>query len=86
MELYFEYEPSVRSVFVLNPRYSTTQSSVDDYFLLNARVSYAISPALEVFAAGENLIDTNYEFRPGYPLPGISGTIGIIIKLGHGSS
>ena len=31
----------------------------------------------EVFISGENLFDTNYAYRPGYPMPGINGQIGL---------
>lgn len=76
----------IDSLYVLNPRYTSAQKSVDAYFLLNARLSYDISRHVEIFVVGENLTDANYEFRPGYPLPGISGTIGLEIKLGNASS
>ena len=76
----------IDSMYVLNPRYASVQKSVDAYFLLNARLSYDITRHVEVFAVGENLTDADYEFRPGYPLPGISGTIGLEIKLGNASS
>ncbi len=73
-------------MYVLNPRFASIQKRVDDYFLLNARIAYAVSNQVEVFVVGENLTDTDYEFRPGYPLPGISGMAGIEVKLGNASS
>jgi iron complex outermembrane receptor protein len=31
----------------------------------------------EVFLAVENLFDRDYEYRPGYAMPGISGQLGL---------
>jgi iron complex outermembrane receptor protein len=46
---------------------------------MNARVSYQL-PQLgkrgEIFVAMENLLDTRYAYRPGYPMPGRWGQIG----------
>ncbi|MDR3229521.1 MAG: TonB-dependent receptor plug domain-containing protein [Puniceicoccales bacterium] len=56
---------------------------VSPFFLLNARLAYEFAlPAFgiksgEVFIAGENLTDTNYYYRPGYPMPGIGGMVGL---------
>jgi len=59
---------------------------VDSYFLLNGKVSYDfyIQPlrlGVEVFVAGENLTDDNYEYKKGYPMPGINGMFGVILTL-----
>ena len=32
---------------------------------------------MKVFAAGENLTNQDYEYKPGYPMPGISGMLGV---------
>ena len=53
---------------------------VASFTVVNARVSYPL-PALgqkgEVFLAVENLFDRDYEYRPGYAMPGISGQLGL---------
>jgi iron complex outermembrane receptor protein len=59
---------------------------VGDYALLNARLSYALidrdgRDRGEVFVAGENLLDRDYRYRPGYPMTGIAGTLGLRWKL-----
>ncbi len=55
-------------------------NSVSSLIVLNARAGYPI-PELgekgEVFISGENLLDRDYEYRPGYKMPGIWGQIGI---------
>jgi iron complex outermembrane receptor protein len=60
---------------VLNPRYAASQATVESYVLINARLAYRLllgqQPA-EIFVAGENLSDSEYEVRPGYPMPGRS--------------
>jgi iron complex outermembrane receptor protein len=35
----------------------------------------------EVFVSGKNLTDTDYAYRPGYPMPGINGMIGVKFSL-----
>ncbi len=58
----------------------TNTTKVDGFTVVNARVSYAL-PALgkqgEVFLAVENLFDKDYAYRPGYPMPGRWGQIGL---------
>lgn len=59
----------------------TITERVSDYFLLSARVAYEVPipwewARLELFLAGENLTDTNYAYRPGYPMPGINAVGG----------
>jgi outer membrane cobalamin receptor len=62
-------------------------NTVDSYFLLNAKLSYDFVVARtlgldgEIYVAGENLTDTDYEFLPGYPMPGITGMAGVSFKL-----
>lgn len=55
-------------------------ANVSSLIVLNARAGYPI-PQLgekgEIFISGENLLDRDYEYRPGYPMPGIWGQIGI---------
>jgi iron complex outermembrane receptor protein len=57
-------------------------TQVDSYFLANAKLSYQffsneLIRKAEVFLAGENLTNTDYEYLPGYPMPGISAMIGM---------
>ena len=56
------------------------------YALLNARLVYRLvdkdgHDRGEIFLAGENLLDRDYCYRPGYPMTGIGGTIGVRWKL-----
>ena len=56
------------------------------YALLNARLVYRLvdkdgHDRGEIFLAGENLLDRDYRYRPGYPMTGIGGTIGVRWKL-----
>jgi len=55
-------------------------STVEDFFVANARVGYAmpaLGPRGELFIAVENLFDVRYAYRTGYPMPGISAQAGI---------
>jgi iron complex outermembrane receptor protein len=61
---------------------AASTEKVDAYFLLNAKLGYRVTPDAwdfegEVFVAGENLTDTDYELRPGYPMPGINWMAGV---------
>ena len=61
-------------------------TTVDSYFLLNAKVAYTVSlgdggTSCEVFVAGENLTDTDYEYQAGYPMPGISVMGGVALNF-----
>jgi iron complex outermembrane receptor protein len=61
---------------------AASTEKVDPYFLLNAKLSCRVTPGAwdfegKVFVAGENLTDTDYELRPGYPMPGISWMLGV---------
>ncbi len=60
--------------------------TVDSYTVVNAKLSYHFSLAQngisgKVFVAGENLTDTDYEYRPGYPMPGINGMAGVSLMF-----
>ncbi len=60
--------------------------TVDSYFLVNGKMSYfvdvtSLKTQIEVYLAGENLTDADYEYYPGYPMPGVTGMIGIRLSL-----
>jgi outer membrane cobalamin receptor len=73
--------------FVSNPRYPTsTPGEVGSYYLVNGKITYRYKPASrkwegEVFIAGENLTDVNYEYLKGYPMPGTTVMIGVGFKF-----
>jgi len=63
---------------------STTQ--VASYMLVNARLSYDFQVPVwkldgQIFLAGENLTDINYEQRTGYPMPGLNGMGGFKVRF-----
>jgi iron complex outermembrane receptor protein len=69
---------------VLNPRYASGPTHVDAHALVNGRLAYAFtawSSPVEVFVAGENLGDSAYEYRPGYPMPGRSWSTGLDVRF-----
>jgi iron complex outermembrane receptor protein len=55
------------------------------FALVNARAAYAFTweprRRAEVFVAGENLFDRAYTYRPGYPMPGASWSIGLTLAF-----
>jgi iron complex outermembrane receptor protein/vitamin B12 transporter len=52
-----------------------------DYLLCNLRVSCHATKRLELFASGNNLLNTHYEINYGYPLAGANFSAGINLKL-----
>ncbi len=70
-------------VWALNSDRNTLHPNTEkvaSFTVVNARASYPL-PALgkkgEVFLAVENLFDRNYEYRPGYAMPGVFGQLGV---------
>jgi iron complex outermembrane receptor protein len=67
--------------------YNTVNSTqLASYTLLNARFAAEFSFAAwnlagEWFIAGENLGDTDYQQKDGYPMPGLGGTFGLKLKF-----
>jgi iron complex outermembrane receptor protein len=53
----------------------------ENYALLNAKVSYKLTPRINLFLNGENLTDTSYETYAGFPMPGIVVLGGVSFKI-----
>ncbi|MDQ1336434.1 MAG: hypothetical protein QG552_3384 [Thermodesulfobacteriota bacterium] len=65
---------------------SDSTNKIGSYYLVNAKLSYFIPfPQLpvdgEVFLAGENLTDVQYEYQPGYPMPGMTAMLGFRVSF-----
>jgi len=56
-------------------------SKLDNFVLVDARVSQTIGGNTEIFIAGENLLDEEYEVFKGYPMPGASISGGVTAKF-----
>lgn len=59
---------------------------VGSHCLLNAKLSYTFpvgcaGAACTLFVAGENLTDSDYEYQPGYPMPGASIMTGLNLRF-----
>lgn len=72
--------------YVDNPRYPSPDRTVDAYWLVNARVGVPLDLLLpgtggELYLAGENLADEEYEYRPGYPMPGRTVLAGLDVRF-----
>jgi iron complex outermembrane receptor protein len=55
--------------------------SIQNFTLLNARVSAKVTKQLDVFVAGHNLLNQQYQINNGYPMPGINFHGGVNLKL-----
>jgi vitamin B12 transporter len=55
----------------ISPSYGTfIDVPLDDYVLLDAKVSYKPTEATEIYVRGENLLNQKYEVVKGYGTPG----------------
>ncbi len=68
--------------YILNPRFASGETLVDSYFLTNAKVTVPwrlLGLDLDggIFLAADNLTGEQYEYRPGYPMPGTMINLGI---------
>jgi vitamin B12 transporter len=52
-------------------------TELDPYFLLNITANQRINKNISAFAAARNILNTSYESFNGYPMPGLTITIGI---------
>jgi outer membrane cobalamin receptor len=62
------------------------QERIDSFFLLNGKLAYSFplpwkDMTGQVYVAGENLTDTDYEYKQGYPMPGINGMGGLVLEF-----
>jgi outer membrane cobalamin receptor len=67
-----------------NPRFSAPPRPIAAFFLLNGRVGWRLGErtrGAEIYVAGENLTDSDYQYRPGYPMPGTSVMGGLSFGL-----
>ncbi len=58
-----------------------TQTKTISYGLLNARLSVKPLNKLELFVAGNNLLNTQYQINYGYPMPGIYFNTGFNVRF-----
>jgi vitamin B12 transporter len=60
-------------------RYADTSNitKLEPHFLLNINVNQQINKNISAFAAARNILNTSYESFNGYPMPGITLTLGM---------
>jgi iron complex outermembrane receptor protein len=80
------YQPG-KFIFNLNASYvnqlvlkSNPEVITQNYLLINARITYNITPWISIFLKGENLTDQKYEINYGYPMPGITALGGVNLR------
>ena len=75
----YDYNISYRTEFGLTishsgqyiaGRVAADQSKLPDYFLINARLAFALNSTLSLSLNARNLLDKNYEEERYYPMPG----------------
>ncbi len=78
----WQFRAKLQSIFKL---YNETGDGVEviekDYQLLGVRVGYQVTRFLNLYLAGNNLLDQNYQINYGYPMPGINVMGGMNLKF-----
>jgi len=60
---------------------SLSPENIQNFTLLNARVSAKVGKPLEIFISGQNLLNQQYQINNGYPMPGINFHGGVNLKF-----
>ncbi len=60
---------------------SLSPENIQNFTLINARVSAKVLKPLEVFISGHNLLNQQYQINDGYPMPGLNFHGGFNYKL-----
>lgn len=58
-----------------------TRVTLDSYTLMNAAVTFDVTPRVQVFVRGENLLDEDYTEVFGFRSPGAAGYLGVRARL-----
>jgi len=78
----WQFRTKLQSIFKL---YNETGAGVEvvekDYQLLGVRIAYQVTSFLDLYLAGNNLLDQTYQINFGYPMPGINVMGGLNLKL-----
>ena len=78
----WQFRIKLQAIFDL---YNDTGGEVEvvqhDYQLLGARIGYQATRFLNIYLAGNNLLDQSYQINYGYPMPGINFMGGVSLKL-----
>ncbi len=61
--------------------YPNREVSLQPAWLVNLLVSYSLTPSLNFFLRGDNLLGTKYEMVYGYGSPGTTISTGFRLKL-----
>jgi iron complex outermembrane receptor protein len=78
----WQFRIKLQSIFRL---YNETGQGVEvvekDYQLLGVRIGYMATSFLNLYLAGNNLLDQDYQINYGYPMPGINFMGGVNLKF-----
>jgi outer membrane receptor protein involved in Fe transport len=72
---YNHADPADNTVFI------ASRENLDDYFLLNAKITYDLNEHHQLMVAVDNLLDENYQELYLSPAPGITGWVGYKFSL-----
>ncbi len=65
---------------------AVNRQEVGSHTLLNGKLTWTVreaasGPRVKAYVAVENLTDADYEYLPGYPMPGISPSVGMEVRF-----
>ncbi|MDB2562303.1 TonB-dependent receptor [Sulfurimonas sp.] len=81
LKAYFAYQFMSSRHSSNSATYTDEQMQMSEYHLLEAQVSYKLSPSINSRLGIKNLLDESYEFRYGYPSQGRSYYVSLEWKL-----
>lgn len=64
--------------------FTPVKTALQAYWLVNAALTYRVSPHVELFGRIDNLADETYQELLGYAAPGISGFAGVRLRYNAG--
>lgn len=71
----------IKDLYTLINNEDPSRNISESYMLLNSKIIYAPLDFLEVYLAGKNLLNQEYQTVLGYPMPGINFMTGISVYL-----
>jgi outer membrane receptor protein involved in Fe transport len=72
---------SVNGLYTIIDQEIPENDQMESYLLLDTKIAYQVRKELQIFMAGKNLLNNNYQTVYGYPMPGISLLGGISVRI-----
>ncbi len=77
----FGASTGIQQIIGLYTSISDESNTQESFTLWNLRVNFHITPSLNIYAKGENLLNQSYEINSGFPMPGATVMCGVRLRL-----